>query len=136
MRFLVDQNIPVSAANALTARGHDVAHVRDVLRQDSPDQLIAYLAIRDGYVVLTHDKDFKNINALAPHGYKRQMKLADRIILGPTSVKAAPRLIEVIEAIEFLHQWASAAGRQFRIDITDVSIRLTDKINPPDRNPG
>lgn len=130
MRFLLDQNIPVSVARVLTERGHETQHVRDVLRPDSPDQLIAFLAIQENFIILTHDKDFKNINASSPRGYARRMKLADRIILGPTSVKAAPRLEQVLDLLIAMHDWADANGRQYRVDISAVSVRMVDQIAP------
>jgi hypothetical protein len=114
-------------ATALTDRGHDVHHVRDVLRPDSPDQVIAYLAIQQDFVALTHDKDFRNINVLAPRGMKRRFRMADRIILGSTGVKAAIRVVEVHDLLVAMFEWSRANGRQFRVDITEISVRFVDR---------
>jgi hypothetical protein len=130
MRFLVDQNIPVSVASVLLDRGFDTQHVRHVLRPDSPDQLIAYLAIQENFIILTHDKDFRNINALTPHGYRKRLKMADRVILGPTSIHAAPRMAQVLDLVISMHQWAVSTRSQFRVDITAISIRLVDRVVP------
>jgi hypothetical protein len=130
VRFLIDQNIPASVGRALDERGHSITHVRDILRPDSPDQLIAFLAIQEGFVILTHDRDFRNINELAPHGYRRRFHRADRIILGPTSTRAVPRLLAVLDLIEFMYEWTRTRHAQFRVDITEISVRIVDQAAP------
>ncbi len=130
MRFLIDQNIPLSAARLLENNGHSTTHVRDVLRQDSPDQLIAYLAIQEDFVILTHDADFRNINALAPRGFKQRLRRSNRIILGPTSTKAAPRLLAELDLLVAMYDWAESNNNQYRVDITEVSVQIVDQVAP------
>ena len=56
--------------------------------------------------------------------------MADRIILGPTGTKAAPRLNEVHDLLVAMHEWARSNSRQYRVDITDVSVRIVDRPTP------
>jgi predicted nuclease of predicted toxin-antitoxin system len=70
MRLLFDQGVPQAAADLFIARGHEVIYSRDVLQQDSPDQLIAYTAATEGWIVVANDKDYRRFNALLPQGFR------------------------------------------------------------------
>jgi len=44
MRFLLNANMPQSAADVLERRGHDAVHVRDTALKDAPDERVAAFA--------------------------------------------------------------------------------------------
>lgn len=56
-RMLADENVPGDVVTALRTDGHDVAWMRDV-GPGSPDDRVLALALAEGRIVLTFDKDF------------------------------------------------------------------------------
>lgn len=61
MRFLADENIPVSTVGFIRSLGHDVVHVLDLDLQGTPDKELYDLAIKDQRYFITKDLDFANI---------------------------------------------------------------------------
>jgi predicted nuclease of predicted toxin-antitoxin system len=58
MRFLVDAQLPPALCRWLEARGHEAAHVMDVLPGATPDAVIASHAEAADLVLATKDEDF------------------------------------------------------------------------------
>ena len=56
-RLLANENIPADVVTALKSDGHDMAWMRDV-GPGSPDDRVLALALAEGRIVLTFDKDF------------------------------------------------------------------------------
>ena len=65
MNLLVDENIPRSVAQALAAAGHDVRAVRTVAR-GATDAEVVQLAIVEGRIIVTADKDFADFAVRFP----------------------------------------------------------------------
>ncbi len=63
MRFLVDQCLSPSFAEALSAAGHDVVHVRDRGLQRAADPEVLELANREDRILASADTDFGTILA-------------------------------------------------------------------------
>ncbi|MDE0027529.1 MAG: DUF5615 family PIN-like protein [Spirochaetaceae bacterium] len=57
MRFLADESCDYAVIRALRSAGHDVVAIADAYAQ-APDIEVAALAVSDGRVLLTEDKDF------------------------------------------------------------------------------
>ncbi|ELZ37018.1 DUF5615 family PIN-like protein [Halorubrum tebenquichense] len=57
-RVLVDENTSPRVAETLRGKGITAEHVHGVLSQGADDDSIATFARTNGYVVLTHDADF------------------------------------------------------------------------------
>lgn len=57
-RILVDESTSPRVAELLRGKGHDAAHVSDVLEVGVTDRTILDYASARDYVVLTHDDDF------------------------------------------------------------------------------
>ena len=68
MRFLLDANMPRSAADLLGRCGHDAVHVRDTALKDAPDERIAHFASKEQRAVVTRDLDFADVRRYAPEG--------------------------------------------------------------------
>jgi predicted nuclease of predicted toxin-antitoxin system len=60
VRFLIDENISPSIGDALLAAGHDV-QVAAVACPGALDEELVALAIAEGRVVISEDKDFGNL---------------------------------------------------------------------------
>ncbi len=70
IRFLIDENVQVSAGEFLASRGFEVVSSRELLFEAAPDVLLMTAALFEGLVVITHDKDFRRLSKLIPRGYK------------------------------------------------------------------
>jgi predicted nuclease of predicted toxin-antitoxin system len=60
-RFFVDHCVPESVAKHLESEGHDVIRLRERTSTDSPDALVATLAEAAEAILVTADKDFKDM---------------------------------------------------------------------------
>ncbi len=60
MRFLVDAQLPIELARALTAAGHFSVSVREIGLQTAEDELIWNYASRHQLAIVTKDEDFAN----------------------------------------------------------------------------
>lgn len=61
MRFLVDANMPRSAAGAVQRLGHDAVDVRDVGLGGADDAQIAAYAKEHKFTLVTRDFDFSDV---------------------------------------------------------------------------
>jgi len=57
LRFLADESCDFAAVRALRAAGHEVTAVAE-LAPRAPDEAVVDLALREGSILLTEDKDF------------------------------------------------------------------------------
>ena len=57
MRFLADESCDFAVVRALRVAGHDVAAIAEISAR-ATDEVVMELAIREGRVLLTEDKDF------------------------------------------------------------------------------
>jgi predicted nuclease of predicted toxin-antitoxin system len=69
MKFLLDANMPRSAANVLRELGHKVEDVRDVLPNGADDAAVAAHAKSRQLVLVTRDFDFADIRNYPPNNY-------------------------------------------------------------------
>ncbi len=69
MKFLLDANIPRSAARLLRDLGHEAEDVRDVLPLGADDATVAAHAQARQLVLVTRDFDFADIRNYPPKDY-------------------------------------------------------------------
>lgn len=69
MKFLLDANIPRSAAALLRSLGHEVEDVRDVLPSGAEDDAVAGRARSERLVLVSRDFDFADIRNYPPADY-------------------------------------------------------------------
>jgi len=69
MKFLLDANLPRSAADWLRNQGHLVEDVRQVLPEGAEDALVARYAQTHRLVLITRDFDFADIRNYPPQQY-------------------------------------------------------------------
>jgi vacuolar-type H+-ATPase subunit C/Vma6 len=105
VRFIVDEDVPKSAADFLRERNHDVTLVLDVLLPGSADYLIARWAHENLATVVTcnvrHFRTFKTRPAYGRAG-----------LLGlPQGAAARQRLENLIEVVEAEENLAAVQGR-------------------------
>jgi predicted nuclease of predicted toxin-antitoxin system len=69
MKFLLDANMPRSAAGLLRELGHDVEDVRDILPNGAEDAEVAAYARANQLILITRDFDFADIRNYPPKDY-------------------------------------------------------------------
>ena len=70
MHFLIDANLPRSAAVLLRQLGHEATDVRDAGMRAAPDNIIAEYAKRNQLTLVTRDFDFADIRNYPPGLYQ------------------------------------------------------------------
>ena len=93
MRFIVDEDVPKSAADLLIERGHEVIAVADVLLPGSDDHLIARWAHEQRTVVVT-------CNLVHFKGLLRRRLYLEAGLLGLPQLGARDRLAEFMHLVE------------------------------------
>ena len=68
MRFVLDANMPRSAAVLLERSGRDTVHVRDTALKHATDERIAQFARTEQRVIVTRDLDFADVCRYPPEG--------------------------------------------------------------------
>ncbi len=93
MRFVVDEDVPKSAADFLAERNHEVVHVTDLLLPSSDDYLIARWAHENSAIVVTCN--LKHFRPLL-----KRPRYQNAGLLGLTQVEARHRLEQFIQMLE------------------------------------
>lgn len=125
MRLLVDENVPDSVARFLRDRGHEVILVRDTLGQMTPDDFVAWVGDNLGAVVVTIDKDFRQIVQRVPSGGRRKFNSLGRISLRCRESRARVRLETFIEDVEREHErLQDQPDRRLIVEITETSYKI------------
>ena len=90
MKLLLDAQLPVRLARALSTAGHDVVHTSDLPRGNaSTDREVREAADQQNRVVLTKDRDFRDSHLL--QGTPRRLLL---VVTGNTTNAALLALFE------------------------------------------
>ena len=125
----------MGVARWLIARGYEVFHVRMLLAPDSPDPLIAFIANREGLMVVTHDSDFRNITDLLPTGERSRFRTgAGRIVLRVNEAYAVERLEAEWDSVLFHHAQAEKRNIRCLLTITNTGIVSTTNSTAPRLN--
>jgi predicted nuclease of predicted toxin-antitoxin system len=96
MRFLLDANLPLSTVARLGTLGHDAVDVRELGLGAATDDVIANHAQKNGFCLLTRDKDFGDIRNYPPSDY------AGLVVIDLPDDTVGANVIDRIE--EFLSQ--------------------------------
>jgi predicted nuclease of predicted toxin-antitoxin system len=69
MRFKIDENLPVEAAESLRQAGHEATTVPQQGLSGEPDEHIALVCQKEALALVTLDTDFAEIRAYPPSQY-------------------------------------------------------------------
>ncbi len=96
MKFLIDENVAGSVVQLLQNREHDVQVVQQIGLTGADDDVLIQLALNEGRVIVTHDKDFGAIlrYPLKQHGGVVLLRLRR-----PTPKNAAQALERVLATV-------------------------------------
>lgn len=121
LRLLLDEGVPNSVGRKFEEAGHQVTYVNQsqLVQRGSPDTLVAAAAVANGFILVAHDGDMKQI--AKNHGFGGgRYKTLSLIKLTCRKPKAAERVEHFMSLIE--HEWeanAGASGRRLFIEIQD-----------------
>lgn len=93
MYFLIDEDVPRSAAEFLTERGHDIVYATDVVLQGSADELLAKWAHEHQAIIVTCN--YRHFDALLG-----RQAFAQAGLLGIPQLDARARLERCLTLIE------------------------------------
>jgi predicted nuclease of predicted toxin-antitoxin system len=96
MRFLVDEDLPLSTCDLLQFYGYEAINIRDVGLRGAKDSQIASFAQNNGLCLLTGDYDFSDVRNYPPSQYK------GIIVLGVPKDATASIILNLLES--FLQQ--------------------------------
>jgi len=123
LKFFIDQCVPDSVARMLKDAGYLVELLRERLATDSPDQLVATYSELSGAILVSLDRDFRNLAPRVGLGRQRFRRLS-RIGIRCDEPMAARRIQEALSLIE--HEWARAlqsSDKRMIIEIGPTYIR-------------
>ena len=69
MKFKIDENLPVEAADLLRAAGHEADTVQEEGLEGAEDGTLSERMRREGRAIVTLDLDFSDIRAYPPQDY-------------------------------------------------------------------
>lgn len=101
MKLLLDECVPQSALDALRGAGFDADSILSHLLPNSEDKLVAATADALRAVIVSHDRDFKQIISRRPDGQVKQYKNASLIKMDCHQWRIADRLLSAMPAIKF-----------------------------------
>ena len=113
MRFLVNENVTGTVIQDLRQRGHNVLSVKESMRSEADDAILAR-AQTEERIVVTHDKDFGEL------AFRAQLPASCGVILFRLS-GSEPETDNrrILEALESRADWAG----HFSV-VTDDRIRM------------
>ena len=100
MRFILDENVPVSACQALEDGGHTVEWIMDHVARGATDPVVATVSERLDAVLVSFDGDFQKIAPRVPEGARRRYRRLSRIWLQCSEYQSGARLTKAMSLIE------------------------------------
>ena len=91
-RLLANENVPTDVVAALRVDGHDVASMREV-GPSSPDEVVLALALAEGRLLLTFDKDFGEL------AFRRGLTATHGVILLRPRLRSPGHLVRFTRAV-------------------------------------
>jgi len=126
---MIDANVDHAVGAFLESRGHQVDFVNRLFAPGTPDDAIDAFAKDDGWIVVSHDRDFLkriqqkrfNFPDTAESGYGRVM------LVGKES-QQLDRMDSTAALIENYYEWAMATSHRLVITIGPNWIRFDDRV--------
>ncbi len=116
MKFKIDENMPVEAAEDLRQAGHDALTVADQKLAGQPDVRLAEICRTERRAVLTLDLDFADIRVYPPSDY------AGIIVLRP-SVQTITNTRRLVGQVMALLPVEPLVGHLWIVDEGQIRIR-------------
>ena len=123
LRLFIDQCVPDSAGKAFQRHGHEVIFLRERIATDTPDPLVAVVAVANRAILVSMDADFRKIAARRGVG-RRAFAGLSLIKLSCRESQCAAR-IEVAMSLIY-HEWNIAQDSndtRLFVEIMDSALR-------------
>lgn len=115
MKLLLDQGLPASTVNALTALGIESRHVSELGLSKAEDSYLLSVAFEENFVMVTLDADFHALLALG--GLTKPSVIRIRI----EGLKGHD-LAEILHSV--INQWEDEIAQGAAISVTVDAIRI------------
>ncbi len=92
MKFILDENVPVSVRDVLKANGHSVEIITDHAARGAKDPVVATISERLDAVLISFDGDFEKIAPRVPEGTRQRYRRLSRIWFQCKEYQASQRL--------------------------------------------
>lgn len=109
MRFVLDENVPVSVRDVLQAHGHSVDLIVDHVARGEKDPVVASVSERLQAVLISFDGDFEKIAPRIPEGNRRRFRKLSRIWFLCKEWTAALRLEKAMSLVETEYRIATSS---------------------------
>jgi hypothetical protein len=93
MHFLIDANMPRSAAALIGGYGHTWTDVRDIGMRRATDAAIAQYAQDRGLCIVTQDRDFGDVRRFPPADYR------GIVVIGVPGTAAPTEILDVLKVL-------------------------------------
>lgn len=122
---MLDENVPERVAEILRRLGHEVLRSTEVVVAGSADQIVATAAQEGGWILNSHDRDFKRTERLCSEGQQQRFPTLSRLLLScpePVSAARLETFITVVQA-EF-DRVQPLEDKRLMMDIGERRIRI------------
>ena len=126
MRLLIDENVPRSVASLFRERGHDVELVTKELFPSATDDAVAAFGSLRHAIVVTFDRDFKEIIKVIPDGSKTKFRKASRLLLRCNEPNARRRIDELLPYVELAASRATSKGARMIMEILESRFSIVE----------
>lgn len=124
MRFFLDHNVDALLAVCLVQRRHEALILSNYLEPNSPDHLVATMALHHQCVLVSHDKDMRSIEKKASQGWRDRYPLLCRVMLCCPEPMMVNRFMEFLPLIELEHHEAAERSVPLMFEVGERRIRI------------
>jgi hypothetical protein len=121
--FFMDNCVADSVGKLLQKQGHDVVFLRNCMPTDTKDPVVVVACTESARILVSHDKDFKQI-AKTLNVNKKNSKKLHRIALCCPEPTAAARIGDALSLIEWEWNRCGRGKTQMSVEITSVAIKV------------
>ena len=122
--FFTDHNVPESACASLADYGHKLTRLRDCMATDSKDPLVALACTNSGQVLVTHDRDFRDLAKRLKITKKQYHNKLHRLQLMCDEPISAQHLKECMKLVESEWKLAIGRGKPLVVELYSHFIRI------------
>ncbi|MCF8247309.1 MAG: DUF5615 family PIN-like protein [Saprospiraceae bacterium] len=115
MKFLIDENMPLSFAEVMRELGHDAVHVFEIDLDETDDSIILEHAKQNQQIIITFDLDFSRLVAVG------KLQLPSVITFRTDTMTTAIFKNTMLQHLENLQE-ALTAGAM--VTVTERNIRV------------
>ena len=125
MRFKIDENLPIAAAEVLRQAGHDALTIHDQQLAGEPDPHVAAVCLAEQRALVTLDLDFSDIRTYPPGDY------AGIIVLRPRT-QGHQSVLRLLKRLAALLTTETLRGNLWILDEFNLRVREGERSSDAD----